>query len=156
MKDDSTVDPAQVLAMLGLDFEQYKTIIENVKEIETDEEFFKGLSAVAIAKKILADAAEVVENYATQAKGLINARAKALYGPDWTVIKGEHFKIGRQFSGNKYEIIDEDKVPPEMVKVKIEPNSEGIDAYRESNDSKLPEGVAVNEHRGESIRITIK
>lgn len=152
---DLAVDVPKVLNMLGLDLEQFKSVIENVKKAETDEQFFMALSAIAIAKKVLGDAVEVVENYEAQAKGLINAKAKALYGPDWQVIKGERFKISRSFTGAIYEI-DEDKVAEDFVKVKFMPNAREIETFRETHDNKLPDGVAINEHRGESIRIAVK
>ena len=154
--NDSTVDAEALLKFLGLDLDQFKTVIDNINKVETDEDFFKGLAAIGIAKNIVKDVLEVVEDYETQAKGIINAKAKALYGNDWQVIKGEHFKVSRQFAGAIYEIINEDIVEPDMVKVKITPNAKTIETYRETNDNKLPEGVALNEHRSESIRITVK
>lgn len=155
-KTNLTVNVPKVLEMLGLNLDQFKQVIDNIKDVDTDEDFFKGLSAIAIAKEVLGDALEVVLGYEIQSKGLINAKAKILYGPDWQVIKGEHFKISRSFSGAVYEISDEDKVESDFVKVKIGPNAKTIETFRETHDNKLPDGVALNEHRSESIRIAVK
>ena len=150
------VDQTALLEFLGLNLDTFKTILDNIKTIENDEQFFKGLAAIGIAKSVLKDAMEVVDEYELQAKGLINAKAKALYGSDWQVIKGEHFKVSRSFTGQLYEITNEDTVEADFVKVKIAPNAKEIETFRETHDNKLPDGVAINEHRGESIRITVK
>ena len=99
---------------------------------------------------------EAVEKLETDAKGLINAKAKALYGDAWTVIKGQFFKISRQWTGSVYEMADPEKVEPDYLKVKFDTNTKAIDDFRETHDNQLPTGIAINEHRGESIRISIK
>jgi len=145
-----------ILKFLDLDLESFKTILDNSKKIETDEKFFASLSAIVNAKNLIKDALDDIESYESQAKGQINAKAKALYGQDWTVIAGEHFKISRSPVGQLYEVTDPDKVDAEYVTIKISPNSRTIETYRESHDNTIPEGIAINEQRTESIRVAIK
>ena len=149
------MDNPDLLSFLGLDLDKLKEIIDKAKDFETDEEFFKALASISAAKGIVADALEIVELFEQNAKSLINARAKALYGPDWQVIKSEHFKISRSFTGQLYEIVDDDKVDPDFLKVKLAPNAKEIETFRETHENKLPDGIAINEHRGESIRVKI-
>lgn len=145
-----------VLAALGINLDQLKVIVDKSTKLEDDAKFFEALSAMTFAKKAVLDTLEQVESLETEAKGLINAKAKALYGNDWQVIAGEHFKISRSPTGQLYELVSPDEVQPEFLKVKFAPNAKAIDDFREANDNKLPTGVAINEHRGETIKITVK
>ena len=149
-------DKPDLLAFLGLNLDDLKEIIDKAKDFETDEEFFKALASISAAKGIAAEALEIIETFEQAAKGMINAKAKALYGPDWQVIKSEHFKISRSFTGQLYEITNADDVEPDFLKVSFKPNAREIETFRETHDNKLPEGIAINEHRGESIRVAIK
>lgn len=156
MKYPNAPTSEELLNFLNLDLSKFKEVIDRIKEVKTDEQFFMGLSSIAIAKNLLKDALETVEGYEAEAKGLIKAKATALYGPDWKVIEAERFKIVRSFSGQLYEIVDEDNLDPDMVRVKFMPNSKNIETYREANDNTLPAGIAINEHRTEVIKVSVK
>lgn len=149
------MEKPDVLEFLGLDLKDLEQIILKSKDLEKDSDFFDAMSAISFAKKKVADALEDVTRLEEQAKGLINAKAKALYGKNWQVIRGEHFKISRQFTGQVYELTDVEKVAEEYLKVKFTPNTRTIEQYRETHDNTLPEGVTINEERRESIRVTI-
>lgn len=144
---------------LGLDLDKVKLIIGNSKDLKGDEQFFEAMSAMSFAKQAVKDVLDQVESYERDAKQQINDRAKALYGKDWQVIEGEHFKISRSATGSVYELIDSEaaaKVDPNLIKVAMAVDAKVADTYRESHDNKVPNGIAVNEHRGERIMITVR
>mgnify|MGYP001613831070 CR=1 FL=1 len=139
---------------LLIDLEGITKAVENSKNLNDNELVFANLSKIAFDRKqldALNDAFEEVERMVKQA---ISSKAKALYGDDWQVIKGDGYKIGRSFTGSVYELIDPDKVDPAYLKVKFTPDTKAIEIYRETND-KLPDGVTINEQRNESIRIAV-
>ena len=86
-------------------------------------------------------------------KAEINAKAKALYGPNWKAIKGDGYKITRSSTGSIYEITGEPA--PELVEIKRSLKSKLVDEYVKAK-GQLPEGVGYNPIRGQAIRITVK
>jgi hypothetical protein len=127
--------------------------IEKATELTGDEEFFEQLSAVEVVKKQLKDVEDQIKTVEAEAKGMINARAKALYGNDWQVISGKHVKITRSKTGDVYTINGTPSA--KFVKVKKSVDSKLVDEYVVKN-SKLPKGIEINDKRGESLRITVK
>ena len=77
------------------DIEELRTSIENVKKIENAEDFFKQLGEVQRVKTELAAVADQLKTIEAEAKGLINSKAKALFGDEWVAVKGHGFKITR-------------------------------------------------------------
>lgn len=138
---------------IKIDEDKLKSVIEASLSLKDDEQFFEQLSSVELAKKELKDALEVVETLESEAKGLINAKAKALYGSDWDVIKGQKFKIGRSPTGSVFSIIG--KPDKQFLEVKESVNTMAVEAYVLENSS-LPEGLDYNPARGESIKITVQ
>ena len=128
-------------------------VIKEATDLENNKKVFDKLAYIAQIKKEIADMVEGFDKLEREVKYAINDRAKALYGKDWTVIAGEGFRVNRSFSGSVYEIID--APPKQFVKVTTSPDTKAIDEYVKDK-SKLPKGIALNEHRGESIRITVK
>ena len=142
-----------MLDYFNIDIDTLNKSIENTTKIEDDEEFFLQMSAVTRIKKLLKDALEDVESIETDVKGLINSKAKAIYGPDWQTIAGERFKITRSKTGDLY--IVNGKPNASFTKVKVSVDSKAVEEFIAKND-KLPAGIELNDQRGESLRITIK
>lgn len=148
-------DEPNVLEFLGLSVEALEDLVQGASQLEDNQQLFEQLASISKAKKLVEDALEEVLAVETEAKGLINAKAKALYGHDWQAIKGKGYKISRQQTGAVYEFTDPEKVADEFVKIKMDPNAATITNYRETHDNALPKGVGLNEHRGESIRVAV-
>lgn len=135
-----------------IDVKALRDQLESATKIEDGEAFFETLSAVYKAKREMDQAYDLLKSLETEAKGLINTKAKALYGNEWQAIKGERFKITRSRTGDIYAIAG--KAPKKFLKVKTSVDSKLVDAYVEMN-GKLPTGIELNDQRGESIRVTI-
>lgn len=137
---------------VDIDLTPFIDAIENAKSLDGNEAF-TNLTGIYAAKKELKDALERVEKIESEAKGLINAKAKQLYGNDWAVIKGDNYKITRSFTGAVYEI---DGAPKsDFVEIKKTVNTSAVKAYAELHEGLLPKGIVTNGNRGESLRITI-
>lgn len=135
------------------DLDKLRKQIEAAKDIKGDEPFFEQLAQVQAVKRQLAEVEDLLMSIELEAKGLINNKAKALYGDNWQVIKGENFKIMRSKTGDMYVLAG--KANPKFVKVKQSVDSKAVDEYVAAH-SKLPTGIEINDHRGETIRITLK
>jgi hypothetical protein len=142
-----------VLDFWGIDIEKIKATIENSAKLEDDKQFFTDLTAITQFKTIIKDSLEELESFESEVKGLINTKAKALYGESWQVIAGEHFKITRSKSGELYLI--NGKPNTKFTKVKISVDSKEVDNFV-AEHGKLPAGIEINDKRGESLRITVK
>lgn len=135
-----------------IDLAGLKASVDEALKLEDNGELFGQLAAIAKTKKQVADVMEQVEQIERDAKGLINAKAKALYGPNWQAIKGPGYKISRSMTGSKYEHAA--GAPEQFIIVKTSVDSKAVDKYvTETNE--LPTGIAYNPSRGESIRITV-
>lgn len=134
------------------DLDKLKTEIEATKAIKDGEAYFDQLAEIQRVKKYLAELEDQLKSIEAEAKGLINNKAKALYGDNWQVIKGEHFKIMRSYTGDLYLI--NGTPSPKFVKVRKSVDSKVVDAYV-AEHAKLPKGIELNDQRGESIRITV-
>lgn len=142
-----------IFEYFGFNVEDLRKSVENATKIEDDEEFFLQMSTVTGIKKLLKDALEAVDSVETDVKGLINSKAKALYGNDWQTIAGEHFKITRSKTGDLYLVNGTPNA--RFTKVKVSVDSKAVEEFVAKND-KLPKGIELNDQRGESLRITIK
>lgn len=135
------------------DLDSIKEQIESSKTIKGDEAYFTQLAQIDVVKKQLSVLEDELKSIESTAKGFINSKAKALYGDNWQVISGENFKISRSKTGDMYLVTGEPSA--KFVKIKKSVDSKAVDEFVAKN-SKLPKGIAVNEQRGESIRISIK
>lgn len=144
---------ANIFDYFGINVDELKKSVENASKIADAEEFFKQMSAVAGIKKLLKNALEDIEGVETDAKGLINSKAKAEYGADWQVIAGDGFKITRSKTGDLYLVNGNPN--KQFIKVKTSVDSKAVEEFVAKND-KLPAGIEINDQRGESLRITIK
>lgn len=127
--------------------------IKQAASLKDNQQLFHDLAEIAQVKNSLKEIIDEVDAVDRQVKQTINDRAKALYGSDWDVISGDGFKISRSFTGAVYEVTGTPKKA--FLKIVTNADSGAIDEYIKQH-SKLPEGIALNENRGESIRITIK
>lgn len=134
------------------DIDNIREQIEASKDIKGDEAYFEQLVEIQRVKNQLGDIADLIKSIESEAKGLINNKAKALYGDNWQVIKGERFKILRSKTGDVYLINGEPN--SKFVKVKKSIDTKIVDSYV-TEKGKLPKGIEINDQRGESIRITI-
>lgn len=138
-----------------LNEEELARSINEAIKLDDNEEMFNHLCNVKRAKSELEDALEKLENIEIIAKGLINSKAKELYGIDWQTIASKNYKITRSKTGNIYVRNPEISVNKKFLKIVESLDTKAIDAELEKTQ-KLPKGVEVNPNRGDSIRITIK
>lgn len=136
-----------------IDVEELQNIIKDAATLEDNALLFGKLAEIGKARKIIKDAVEAIDKIDAEAKGFINAKAKALYGNNWQTIVGPGYKIGRSFTGAKYEQIA--PASEEFIVIKQSVDSKAVENYVKAH-SELPEGIAVNQMRGEAIRITVK
>ena len=138
-----------------IDEEQLAQTVNEAINLEDNEQMFEQLSAVAKAKCELKDALEKLETIEVVAKGLINSKAKQLYGTDWQTIVGKGYKITRSKTGNVYIHNPDIPVNKKFIELKESLLTKVIEEEIEKT-GKLPKGIEVNPNRGESIRIAIK
>jgi hypothetical protein len=142
----------KILINAEIDVKALRDQLESATKIEDGEAFFETLAAVYKAKAEMDAAYDLLKSIETEAKGLINTKAKALYGNEWQAIKGERFKITRSRTGDVYAITGAPQ--KKFLKVKTSVDSKLVDAYV-TTKGKLPAGIEINDQRGESIRVTI-
>jgi len=141
-----------ILEFWGINFDDVKKQIEDATKLE-GEEFYRRLLEISGLKMIVKDTLEQVEMYERDVKGLINAKAKAVYGNDWQAIKGEKFKITRSKTGSMYLV--NGKPNAKFIVTKVTVDSKAVDEFIEENE-RLPKGIELNDQRGESLRITVQ
>lgn len=139
---------------IKVDLEAITKAVEESKTLEDNELLFAKLSSFAFEKKQVEAFNDAFEQAERMVKQVINDKAKALYGPNWTAIKGSNYKITRNLTGSVYQILDLEKVPEDILKVKMDIDNDKVKDYVKAN-SKLPEGLTVNPNRSESLRITV-
>ena len=138
-----------------LDIGQIRKTIEASKNLQEDHEVFKSLSSLMEVKRLVSELNEVWDQAEREIKQAINDKAKALYGTQWRAIDGDGFKVTRSMSGSVYQIIDPDKVPEEMLEIKVGVKTKAVDNFIKEK-STLPEGIAYNPDRNEQLRINLK
>ena len=136
-----------------IDLKALREQIEKATKIEDGEKFFESLSEVYAIKAEIGAVLDQITSIETEAKGLINSKAKALYGNEWQAISGEKFKITRSKTGDVYTLTG--KAAPRFVKIKKSVDSKAVENYI-AEKGKLPAGIEINDQRGESIRVTLK
>lgn len=146
-------DDKKITINAELDLEAIEKIAEEALSLDDNAALFAKLAEFATVKHQLDDALDAIKKVEADIKGIINAKAKALYGPNWQAIAGPGYKISRSFTGAKYEQVG--AAPEEFIIIKQSVDSKAVDNFVKGN-SALPEGIAVNQSRGESIRMTIK
>lgn len=139
---------------IEIDDERIKEVIEQSKDLGKDEKVFKMLSDLMSHKKMVDDMNDLWGSIERDIKQALNDKAKDLLGKDWTALDGQGFSLRRSLTGSVYTLTDPDKVPEELLDVKITVKSKEVDNYIKAN-SKLPDGLSYNPNRNESIRIKL-
>jgi hypothetical protein len=139
---------------IELDLTELVEAIGKADKLE-DVDFFNHVSKIVEAKIIVRDALDQIQRLETDIKGLIDSKATATIGNDWSAIVGDHFKITKQHTGSVFELVSED-VADDFVTIKTAPNTIAINQYRITHEGKLPKGVTVNEDRNTQIWIKLK
>lgn len=138
---------------ISIDVDAITKAVKASKTLEDNELIFAKLSAIAFDKAQVAAFTDAFEKIEREVKQIINDKAKVLYGPEWTAVKGTGYKISRSLTGSVYEISGEPK--SEFLDIKIAPKTKAIDNFIKAK-STLPDGIAYNPNRSDSIRITVK
>ena len=146
-------DDKKILIHAVIDMAAVEGIVTEALDLNNEPQLFAKLAEIAQVKSMMADAKEALDKVEAEVKGLINAKAKQLYGDNWQAIAGPGYKISRSFTGAKYEQFG--AAPEEFIIIKQSVDSKAVDNYVKAHNE-LPEGIAVNAARGESIRITVK
>lgn len=140
---------------LELDTDGLKETIESALNLNDNPTFYEQLITISLAKKQVKDLLEEVEKLEADAKGLINAKSKALYGADWQTIVGKGYKITRYFNGTVYTRVEGVKINKRFIKIVESLNTEAIDLELEKTET-LPKGLELNNNRTEIIKLTVK
>lgn len=144
----------KVTINLEIDITALKEAIEGATNLNDNEEVFNALAEVFRTKKEITDVLDRIAFIESEAKGLINSKANALYGNEWSAIKGDGYKISKSFTGSVFNILEDVKPPKKFVKIKESLDSKLVEEYIKET-GKLPKGIEYNPNRGASIRVTI-
>lgn len=139
---------------LEIDLEALKGVVEEAKDLNDNQELFSQLVEVYRVKSEIGNILDQLTSIETEAKGLIKAKADALYGSEWTAIKGEGYKITRSATGSVFNILPDAKPPKEFLVIKEAVDSKKVEEFIKEK-GKLPKGLEYNPSRGSSIRVTI-
>lgn len=143
----------KIVINVDIDLDEVNSIVTDALKLDDNAQLFSKLAEFAKVKAQVANAIEALDKIEADIKGVVNAKAKQLYGDNWQAIAGPGYKISRSFTGAKYEHIGE--AEEQFIVIKQSINSKAVDEYVKAN-SELPTGIAVNGSRGEQIRITVK
>lgn len=138
-----------------IDFDAIKETIEGALKLEDNQDVFYALIDVARVKEQVKILLEKVETVERDAKGLVNSKAKALYGDDWQTIVGKGYKINRSPTGSIYIANPDIPVSKKFLIIKESVNAKAVDEYVIAKE-KLPKGIEINPSRGYSITIKVK
>lgn len=146
-------DDKKIIINAEIDLEAVQKIADDALTLDNNAELFAKLAEFAGVKGQLDEALDAIKKVEIEIKSIINAKAKQLYGHSWQAIAGPGYKISRSFTGAKYEQVG--AAPEQFIVIKQSVDSKAVDNFVKAH-SALPEGIAVNQGRGESIRITVK
>jgi len=145
---------SKVRLELEIDIEALRDVIETSKDLNDNNELFVGLTEVYRAKKQVGDLLDQLLSLETDAKGLIKAKADALYGKGWQAIKGKGYKISQSGTGAVFNILPDAKPPKEFVVYKPTLDTKAIETHIKET-GKLPRGIEYNLNRGTSLRVVV-
>ncbi len=138
-----------------IDLKALHEAIDEALDLKDNEMLFGQLSSITSAKNDVKELLDKVEKIELEAKGLINSKAKALYGNDWQVISGKGYKILRSPTGSVFTRNPDVKVSKKFIKIVESIDTDAVKAELDKTE-KLPKGIELNPSRGETIKITIK
>lgn len=136
-----------------VDLDAIKEAIEKSGDLNDNEAVFSALSQVARVKADVGVILDQIASIEAEAKAAIKAKATALYGADWTAIKGTGYKINKSPTGAVYTISG--KPNKKFIKVTESLDTKLVEAFVMTNN-KLPAGVDYNPSRGETIKLTVQ
>ncbi len=139
---------------IKIDDERIEKVIRESKDLQVDEAVFHELSWLMDNRKQIDQMNDEWEALERKIKEALNDKAKALLGKDWSALDGDGFSLRRSLTGSVYQLVDPEAAPKEVLDVKIGVNSKAVTDYVKAN-SKLPDGLAYNPNRNESIRIKL-
>jgi hypothetical protein len=139
---------------ISIDIDRIEKIIRKSKDLREDEAVFSELAWLMEARGNVDQLVEEWEDAERQIKQALNDKAKSLLGKDWSALDGDGFSLRRSLTGSVYQLVDPEAAPKEVLDVKIGVNSKAVTDYVKAN-SKLPDGLAYNPNRNESIRIKL-
>ena len=138
-----------------IDLKALHKAIDEALDLKDNEMLFGQLSSITSAKNDVKEILDKVEKIELEAKGLINSKAKALYGNDWQVISGKGYNILRSPTGSVFTHNPDVKVHKKFIKIVESIDTDAVKAELDKTE-KLPKGIELNPSRGETIKITIK
>lgn len=147
------MDDKKIDINVSIDLAEVQGIADAALSLDDNAALFGKLAEFATVKRQLDDAMDAIKKVETDIKGIINAKAKQLYGPQWQAISGPGYKISRSYTGAKYEQVG--AAPEQFIIIKQSVDSKAVDDYVKGHNE-LPAGIAQSTARGESIRITVK
>ena len=139
---------------ISIDIDRIEKIIRKSKDLREDEAVFSELAWLMEARGNVDQLVEEWEDAERQIKQALNDKAKSLLGKDWSALDGDGFSLRRSLTGSVYQLVDPEAAPKEVLDIKIGVNSKAVTEYIKAN-SKLPDGLAYNTNRNESIRIKL-
>ncbi len=134
--------------------DRIEKIIRMSKALQVDEAVFSEIAWLMELKNNVETLNEEWEALERKIKEALNDKAKALLGKDWSALDGDGFSLRRSLTGSVYQLVDPELAPKEVLDIKIGVNSKAVTDYIKAN-SKLPDGLAYNPNRNESIRIKL-
>lgn len=135
-----------------IDLDAIKKVVDKAKDLNDNEELFSQLIEFERAKKQAQDVLDQIKSIEENAKGIINAKATALYGAKWEAVKGHNYKITNSPTGSIFNIAG--KVQRKFLIVKESVNTKVVNQYIKDK-GRLPIGLDYNPDRGSSIRINV-
>jgi len=142
---------------LEVNLDELKDIINDTKELNDNEQLFSQLVQFQRVKKQISEISDQLTSIETEAKSYIKAKADALYGKEWTAIKGtkgKNYKITKSPTGSVFNIMTDKKPPKEFLVIKESLDTELVENFIKEKGV-LPKGIEYNPSRGTSIRITV-
>lgn len=144
-----------ILFHATFDIGNLNTLVEQSGDLNDNEQMFGKLSELQNIKDDLKSITDQIAGLETEIKGIINGRAKALYGVKWQSISGDNYKINKKATGALYDVSPDIKPDKKFLKVVTSIDSDTVKTFIKDN-SKLPKGIDYNPNRGETISIKIK
>jgi len=137
---------------LEINLEEIKDTITEAIDLNDNEQLFSKLVEVYRAKKKINDVIDQLISIETEVKGLIKSKADALYGNEWSAIKGKDYKITKSGTGSVFNIVG--KAPKQFLVIKESLDSKLVENFIKET-GKLPKGIEYNPSRGYSIRVSV-
>jgi hypothetical protein len=138
-----------------IDADKIEQTIRKSKDVQNDEQVFHELSWLMQNKKAVDELNDQWEALERKIKEALNDKAKSLLGPEYKALDGDGWSLRRSLTGSIYQIANPEAVPEDLLEVKLTVKSKEVGNYIKAN-SKLPDGLAYNPNRNESLKVTLK